>query len=92
MTVTAWDMGIERKSANLSVTVNVSDVNDNLPVFTSPVEFNQTVAATIQSSDVIMKINVSLLEAGGFQTPRLQQSYSRLLMLMTESFQELLIR
>ena len=59
MTVTAWDMGDVKNSANLSVIVHVSDVNDNVPVFTTPAEFNHTVAATIRSSDVIIKIRVS---------------------------------
>jgi len=61
MTATAWDKGSPRKSANITINVDVIDVNDNSPVFTSPNRQNQTVAATIQSDDVIIQIIVSII-------------------------------
>ena len=59
MTATAWDKGRPRKSANITIKIDVIDINDNTPVFTSPSKQNHTVPATIQSDDVILQITVS---------------------------------
>ena len=58
MTVTAYDLGQPTRSSNLSVNVDVVDVNDNTPIFTIPSKINQSYAATIQSEEVIVKIKV----------------------------------
>ncbi|CAK8673498.1 unnamed protein product [Clavelina lepadiformis] len=54
--IMAKDEGEPSKSANMTINVKVTDVNDNRPVFSNPAINNSTVPATIQSDEIITRI------------------------------------